>query len=82
LATLFLGSFVLGSADLLMVGLLNLVAAGLRVSVPTAGQLVTAYALGMAIGGPLLTALTIKWNKRTILVGAVILFAVANLVPC
>lgn len=81
LATLFLGTFVLGTAELLVVGVLNLIAADLRVSIPAAGALVTANALGLAIGGPILAALTIKLNKRTVLVGALVLFTVANLVP-
>ena len=80
LATLFLGMFVLGSAELLVVGVLDLIAADLAVSIPAAGTLVTAYALGLAIGGPVLTALTITLNKRTVLVGALILFILGNLV--
>jgi DHA1 family inner membrane transport protein len=80
LATLFLGMFVLGSAELLVVGVLNLIAADLRVSIPAAGTLVTAYALGLAIGGPLLAALTIRLDKRTVLLGALGLFILANLV--
>jgi MFS transporter, DHA1 family, inner membrane transport protein len=59
---------------------LNLVGADLRVSIPAAGTLVTTYALGLAVGGPILTALTIKLNKRTILVGTLILFILGNLV--
>ncbi|WP_043639007.1 MFS transporter [Nonomuraea candida] len=81
LATLFLGTFVLGSAELLPVGVLNVIATDLKVSISAAGALVTAYALGVAIGGPLLTALTIKLNKRTVLAGALLLSAVGNLVP-
>ncbi|MFI0447230.1 MFS transporter [Actinomadura sp. 6N118] len=80
LATLFVGMFVLGSAELLVVGVLNLIADDLRISIPTAGTLVTAYALGLAIGGPILTALTIKLDKRTVLVGALVLFILGNLV--
>ncbi|WP_067831973.1 MFS transporter [Actinomadura kijaniata] len=80
LATLFLGMFVLGSAELLVVGVLNLIAADLRVSLPAAGTLVTAYALGLAIGGPVLTALTIRLDRRTVLAGALALFALGNLV--
>lgn len=81
LATLFFGVFVLGCAELLVVGVLDLIAADLRVSIAAAGALVTAYALGMAIGGPILTALTIKLNKRAVLVGTLIVFALANLAP-
>ena len=80
LATLFLGMFVIGSTELLVVGVLDLIAADLRVSIPAAGSLVTAYALGLAIGGPILTALTIRLNKRTVLVGALALFVLGNLV--
>src|ERR687889_1057078 len=80
LATLFLGMFVLGSAELLVVGVLNLIAADLRVSIPAAGTLVTAYALGLALGGPVLTALTIRLDKRTVLIGALVVFVVATVV--
>jgi DHA1 family inner membrane transport protein len=80
LATLFLGMFVIGGTELLVVGVLDLMAADLRVSIPAAGSLVTAYALGLAIGGPILTAATIRLDKRTVLAGALALFVVANLV--
>jgi MFS transporter, DHA1 family, inner membrane transport protein len=81
LAALFLGTFVLGCAELLVVGVLDLIAADLRVSIPAAGTLVTAYALGIAIGGPLLTASTIRLNRRFVLIGSVAAFIVAVLVP-
>jgi DHA1 family inner membrane transport protein len=77
---LFLGAFVMGSSELLIVGVLNLAADDLRVSVSAAGTLVTGYALGLAIGGPILTALTIKLNRRTVLCGALVLAIVCNLV--
>jgi MFS transporter, DHA1 family, inner membrane transport protein len=80
LATLFSGMFVLGAAELLVVGVLNLIAADLQVSIPAAGTLVTSYALGLAIGGPALTAVTIKLNRRTILIAALVLCIVGNLV--
>jgi MFS transporter, DHA1 family, inner membrane transport protein len=80
LATLFLGTFVLGSAEMLVVGILNLIAADLQVSVPSAGALLTANALGLALGGPVLTLLTIRLDKRVVLIGALALFVVANLV--
>jgi DHA1 family inner membrane transport protein len=67
LATLFLGAFVMGSAELMIVGVLPQVARDLNVSISTAGSLVTAYALGMCLGGPLLTALTIRWIRPAVL---------------
>ncbi|MQS08627.1 MFS transporter [Streptomyces alkaliphilus] len=66
LAALFLAAFVMGSAELVVVGLLRLVAGDLEVSVDTAGTLVTAYALGICFGGPLLMALTIRIRRRTL----------------
>lgn len=80
LATLFLGMFVLGTAELLVVGVLDLIAADLEVSIPAAGASVSGYALGLAVGGPLLAALTIRLDRRTVLVGALALFVLANLV--
>jgi DHA1 family inner membrane transport protein len=80
LATLFLGMFVLGSGELLVVGVLDLIAADLRVTIPAAGVLVTAYALGLAVGGPILAALTIRLDKRTVVVATLVLFIACNLV--
>ncbi|TCO55805.1 MFS transporter [Actinocrispum wychmicini] len=80
LVTLFFGVFVMGCAELLVVGVLDLIAADLRVSVSAAGALVTSFALGIAIGGPAVTMLTMKMNRRTVLIGAIIVFVLANLV--
>jgi DHA1 family inner membrane transport protein len=80
LAMLFLGAFVMGSSELLIVGVLNLVAGDLSVSVSTAGTLVTGYALGLAVGGPILTVLTIRLNRRTILCGTLVLAIACNLI--
>jgi MFS transporter, DHA1 family, inner membrane transport protein len=80
LVTLFFGVFVMGCAEMLVVGVLDLIAADLGVSVSAAGGLVTAFALGIAIGGPALTLLTVKLDKRTVLIGAIVVFVLANLV--
>ncbi|QYN32618.1 MFS transporter [Pseudonocardia sp. DSM 110487] len=80
LTMLFLGAFVMGSSEMLVVGVLDLVAGDLGVSVSTAGTLVTGFALGLAIGGPILTALTIRLNRRTILCGTLVLAIACNLV--
>jgi DHA1 family inner membrane transport protein len=81
LAGLLLGTFVTGSAELLTAGLLQLISPALGVSVLAAGSLFSAYALGLAIGGPLLTAATIRMDRRPVLVGAMALFAVMVLAP-
>jgi len=81
LAGLLLGTFVTGSAELLTAGLLGLISAAFGVSVPAAGSLFSAYALGLAIGGPLLTAATIRLDRRPVLVGTMALFAAMVLAP-
>lgn len=81
LAVLFAGAFVMGCAEMLVVGMIDLIAADLAVSVPAAGVLVTANALGLAIGGPLLTFLTTRFDRRHVLIGATAVFVLANLLP-
>ena len=81
LAVLFAGAFVMGCAEMLVVGLLDLIATDLDVSVPAAGALVTANAAGLAIGGPLLTFLTTRFDRRTLLVGSTAVFVLANVLP-
>jgi len=80
LLALGLGAFVVGTAELLVVGVLGLVARDLRVSVSTAGELVTAYALGISLGGPLLTAATIRLGRRTVVWLALAAYVAGNVV--
>lgn len=79
LAALFLAAFVAGTAELVVVGVLTLVAGDLEVDVAVAGVLVTSYALGIAVGGPALTFLTIRMPRRTLLRVAFALYLVGNL---
>ncbi|MFE6285183.1 MFS transporter [Streptomyces sp. NPDC057877] len=79
LGTLALGAFVMGTAELVIVGILNLIADDMDVSVGTAGLLVTAYALGICFGGPLLTAATIRLGRHLLLWSALAVFLAANL---
>ena len=79
LAALALGAFVIGTAELVVVGILNLIADDLSVSVSTAGQLVTAYALGISVGGPIITALTIRLGRKLLLSLALAVYVVGNL---
>lgn len=81
LAGLLVGTFVTGSAELLTAGLVPLISAGMGVSVAAAGSLFGAYALGLAIGGPLLTLATLRRSRRHVLVGALSLFAVLVMAP-
>lgn len=67
LIALFLAAFAFGTTEFVIAGVLPEVAGGLGVSVPTAGYLVSGYALGIAIGGPLLTLLTPRVARKTLL---------------
>jgi DHA1 family inner membrane transport protein len=78
LVVLFLAAFVVGGAELVVVGILPLIATGMAVSPSTAGALVTTYALGISIGGPLLTAATMKASRRSVLLGALAAYVVGN----
>jgi DHA1 family inner membrane transport protein len=81
LAVLFAGAFIMGCAEMLVVGLIDLIAVDLSVSLAAAGALVTANALGLAIGGPLLTFLVTRFDRRPVLIGATLLFVLGNLLP-
>ena len=57
---LAVAAFAVGTAEFVISGILPLLAGDLGVSIPTAGLLVTAYAVGIAIGGPVLTVATAR----------------------
>src|SRR5690625_7994571 len=60
-------------------GMLPQVGGDLGVDVPTAGQYVSSYALGVVVGAPLLTAATVRLPRRWTLVGLMALFTLGNL---
>lgn len=76
---LFLGSFCMGTAEFMATGLLPQVAGDLGISIPTAGTIVTAYALGVAFGGPVLAVLLGRLPRKTVLIGLIALFAAAQI---
>ena len=79
LFALTLSAFAIGTTEFVIVGLLPTVAADLGVGLPSAGLLVSLYALGVAIGAPVLTALTGKLPRKALLLGLMALFTVGNL---
>ncbi|MFD7460767.1 MULTISPECIES: MFS transporter [unclassified Streptomyces] len=78
LLALAVGAFGIGTTEFVMMGLLPDVAADLHISIPSAGHLVSAYALGVVIGAPLLAALTVRLSRRAVLIGLMILFVAGN----
>ncbi|WP_440877615.1 MFS transporter [Thalassotalea sp. PLHSN55] len=80
LLALALSAFAIGTTEFVIVGLLPTMAQDLQVSIPSAGLLVSLYALGVAIGAPVLTALTSQWNRKKVLLSVMGLFVIGNLV--
>ncbi|MFI6461782.1 MFS transporter [Streptomyces sp. NPDC050538] len=78
LLALAVGAFGIGTTEFVIMGLLPEVADDLHVSIPAAGHLVSAYALGVVIGAPLLAAVTSRMSRRTVLIGLMALFVAGN----
>ena len=79
LFALTLSAFAIGTTEFVIVGLVPTIAADLGVSLPSAGLLVSLYAVGVAIGAPVLTALTGRWNRKLVLLSLMALFVAGNL---
>ncbi|MCP1292820.1 MFS transporter [Chromobacterium sp. S0633] len=77
---LTLSAFAIGTTEFVIVGLIPTIASSLGVSLPSAGLLVSLYALGVAVGAPLLTALTGRVPRKPLLLGLMALFTLGNLV--
>ena len=75
---LAVGSFAIGTGTFVVTGLLGAVAGDLSVSVGTAGYVITVFALAYGVGSPLLVAATDRVGRRRLLIGALALFALAN----
>jgi DHA1 family inner membrane transport protein len=77
--TLALGGFALGTGEFASMGLLPNVARDVQVTAPVAGHMISAYALGVVVGAPLLAATFARAGRRTMLIGLMAFFAIANL---
>lgn len=80
LLALAIGAFGIGTTEFVIMGLLPEVAADFQVSIPTAGFLVTGYALGVVIGAPLMTLLGTKVSRKRMLMILMALFVIGNVV--
>jgi DHA1 family inner membrane transport protein len=79
LLVLALSAFAIGTTEFVIMGLLPNVAADLGVSIPGAGWLVTGYALGVAIGAPIMALATAKLPRKAALVWLMVIFIVGNM---
>ncbi|MFB5676303.1 MFS transporter [Paenibacillus terreus] len=78
LLCLTLGAFAIGMTEFVIMGLLPNVAQDLGVTIPQAGQLITSYAIGVAVGAPVLTILTHKVPQKKLLCLLMIIFILGN----
>ena len=79
LLALTIGAFAIGTTEFVIVGLVPTIAEQLAISLPSAGLLVSIYALGVAIGAPVLTALTGRMPRKQLLLALMALFTAGNL---
>ncbi|MEA1673723.1 MFS transporter [Nitrospirillum sp. BR 11163] len=71
-------AFAIGTTEFVIMGLLPDVAVDLGVSIPTAGLLISGYALGVVVGAPILTLTTGRLPRKTLLIGLMALFILGN----
>lgn len=79
LVALSIGAFGIGVTEFAPMGMLPGIAADLGVSIPSAGLLVSAYAMGVLIGAPLMTLATARVPRRYLLIGLMAIFTLGNL---
>ncbi|WP_226620390.1 MFS transporter [Cytobacillus firmus] len=80
LLALAISAFGIGTTEFVPVGLLSAISGDLGISITLAGLLISGYAMGVAIGAPILTALTSKMNRKSLLMSLMVLFIIGNFV--
>ncbi|GEC97900.1 chloramphenicol resistance protein [Kocuria varians] len=74
------GIFAQGTSELMLAGMLPEMAADLEVTIPQAGWLISAFALGMLVGAPILAVLTLRWPRRLALLVFMAIFVLSHVV--
>ena len=75
---LAMGGFAIGTTEFVTMGLLPQIAGGVDVSIPTGGHVISAYAVGVVVGAPVLAFFGAKWPRRGLLVALMAAYAVFN----
>lgn len=78
LVALAVSSFAIGTTEFVITGLLPEIASDFRVTIATAGLLVSGYAMGVVIGAPLVTAAVARLRRKGVLLGLLVLFVAGN----
>lgn len=76
---LAVGGFGIGTGEFGIMGLLPDVASDIHVSIPVAGHVISAYAIGVVVGAPVIAVLASRLSRRTLLLALMIVFAIGNL---
>lgn len=79
LLALALSAFAIGTTEFVIMGLLPDVAGNLHVSIPSAGWLISGYALGVAIGAPIMALVTARLPRKRTLLLLMLIFILGNL---
>ncbi len=77
---LTVSAFAIGTAEFVIAGILLQVSKSLGISDGAAGNLITAYAMAIVIGGPILTLYLARFERKTVLIGLMLLFVAGNVV--
>ncbi|MDZ4368409.1 MAG: MFS transporter [Afipia sp.] len=72
------GAFGIGVTEFVIMGLLIQLGADLGVSIPSAGLLISGYALGVVVGAPVMTIATARWPRKTVLLALMAVFTIGN----
>ncbi|MFA0520756.1 MFS transporter, partial [Vibrio sp. 10N.222.55.E8] len=75
---LTLAAFAIGTAEFVIAGILPQIATSLSITEGQASYLISAYALAIVIGGPILTIYLARFNKKMVLIGLMALFIIGN----
>jgi MFS transporter, DHA1 family, inner membrane transport protein len=78
LLALATGGFAIGTTEFVTMGLLPQIADGVHISIPTAGHVVSAYALGVVVGAPVIAALGARTGRKRLLLGLMAVFVLGN----
>lgn len=79
LFALAMGGFAIGTTEFAVMSLVPNFSAGLGIDEPTAGHVISAYALGVVVGAPVIAVLAARVARRTLLIGLMAVFGIANL---
>ena len=76
---LAIGGFAIGTTEFVTMGLLPQIASGVGITIPAAGHIVSAYALGVVVGAPLIATLAARVSRKSVLIWLMVAFAAGNI---